>query len=99
MRNEKDVKKEIKKVLAEFPSEVFHFMPVPTGYGVQGIPDFVCCVNGYFVGIEAKFGKNKESAWQKKQGAAIQAACGLYLVINDKNVGELRGTIAGLIEC
>lgn len=97
MRNEKDVKAAIKKVLVGIPTEVFSFMPVPTGFGVAGIPDFICCMEGRFVGIEAKFGKNKESAWQKKQGAAIKAAGGVYLVINDKNVGELHDTLTNFL--
>ncbi len=89
MKNEKDVKAEIRKVLDIFDN-IFYYMPVPTGYGVRGIPDFIVCLDGKFVGIEAKFGKNKESLWQKKQGAAIQAARGAYKVVNEKNVRELE---------
>ena len=95
MKNEKDVKAEIRKILDSF-ANIFYFMPVPTGYGVKGIPDFIVCLNGDFVGIEAKFGKNKESLWQKKQGAAIKGANGTYLVINDKNVHELRDMLTAI---
>ncbi len=87
MKNEKDVKKEIKKILTELGA--WHYMPVQTGYGVQGIPDFIACIEGKFVSIEAKFGGNKESAWQKKQGAAILHAKGVYLVVNEATVGAL----------
>jgi hypothetical protein len=29
-------------------------MPVQTGYGVNGIPDFICCWKGLFIAIECK---------------------------------------------
>ena len=97
MKNEKDVKAETRKVLDTFDN-VFYFMPVPTGYGVKGIPDFVVCLDGAFIGIEAKFGKNKESLWQKKQGAAIKDAHGTYLVVNDKNIHKLRGYLRAALQ-
>lgn len=94
MKNEKDVKAEIKKILILL--DAWYFMPVQTGYGVQGIPDFIVCYNGNFIGIEAKFGKNKESAWQAKQGAAIGMAGGGYMVIHDKNVASLQAHLEGI---
>lgn len=92
MKNEKDVKAEVKKILTEFGA--WWYMPVQTGYGVKGIPDFVACINGKFVGVETKFGANKESAWQKKQGNSIREAQGLYFVINEKNLDALRLSLA-----
>jgi predicted RecB family nuclease len=96
MKSEADVKKAIKKILVD--AHAWYFMPVQTGYGAMGIPDFIVCHRGVFIGIEAKFGKNKESAWQKKQGAAIAEAEGVYLVINEKNVGELPATLDAYTE-
>lgn len=89
MKNEADVKKLVKKVLDALPLS-WYFMPVPTGFGVQGVPDFVVCWDGRFIGIETKFGKNTTSKWQDIQRAGITAACGVYLIINEKNVNELR---------
>lgn len=88
MRNEADVKKEVKKLLNKLGA--WWFMPVPTGYGVKGVPDFIVCLEGRFVGIETKFGKNKPSKWQQLQIEKIKAACGTALVINEDNVGELE---------
>jgi len=96
MKKEADVKDEIKKILTR--AGAWFFMPVQTGYGVRGIPDFIVCFDGLFIGIEAKFGKNKESNWQKKQGAAIQKAYGEYLVINDKNVGDLEAMLVKILD-
>jgi hypothetical protein len=33
---------------------VWYFQPMQNGMGVVGIPDFVCCWNGRFIGIETK---------------------------------------------
>lgn len=92
MRNEADVKDAVKKVLNSF-EELFWYMPVQTGYGVKGIPDFIICAKGTFIGVETKFGSNKESSWQKITGAKIAAAGGHYMVINEKNISELEGWV------
>jgi len=33
---------------------VWYFKPVSAGYGTHGIPDYVCCVEGWFLGVECK---------------------------------------------
>jgi len=88
MQNEADVKKEVKKVLNKLGA--WWFMPVPTGYGVKGVPDFIVCLDGKFAGIETKYGKNKPSKWQQLQIEKIKAANGEALVINENNVSELE---------
>lgn len=64
---------------------VWFYMPVQTGYGVGGVPDFICCWGGQFMAIEAKApGKRKNtSEKQKLQIEAIRAADGLVLVVDD----------------
>lgn len=49
---EKAVKAEFKKQLKKLG--VWYHMPPASVYGMRGIPDFICCVNGYFFAIEAK---------------------------------------------
>lgn len=97
MSKEKDVKEEVKRVLKSFGDTVWWFMPVPTGFGVQGVPDFVCCIAGRFVGIETKFGSNGLTPYQIKQMNDITKAYGAHMVINEKNVGELRPLIESII--
>jgi hypothetical protein len=46
------VKQDVKKLLHE--RGIWFYMPVQTGYGVGGIPDFICCWKGLFIGIECK---------------------------------------------
>ena len=58
------VKKQIRKLLET--SGAYYAMPMGTGYGSSGVPDFLCCVNGKFVAIEAKAGKGEVTALQLK---------------------------------
>jgi Holliday junction resolvase len=67
----------------------YYFYPVTGGFGSSGVPDIVCCLNGRFIGIECKAGKGKTTALQDKNLAAIAAAGGLALVINEENVDQL----------
>jgi pantoate kinase len=46
MTPEAKVKDKIKKILKEH--NVYYAMPMGTGYGNAGVPDFLCCVHGKF---------------------------------------------------
>lgn len=77
---------------------VWFFCPVSNGMGVHGIPDFVCCWAGRFVGVEAKAPGKRESLSEKQkfQREAILAAGGLYFVVD--SVSPLAGLFDGLEE-
>ena len=47
------VKRAIKQYLRQLPDTWF-YMPVQNGMGVTGIPDFIVCIKGKFLGLEAK---------------------------------------------
>ena len=97
MKRERDVKEEVKKVLQGYGDRVWYFMPVPTGFGVQGVPDFVCSIGGRFVGIETKFGSNGLTKFQIKQMEGIVQTGAAHMVINEKNVDSLRAVIEGVL--
>lgn len=82
------VKAAVKKLLKE--RGVYYYMPMSNGMGVVGAPDFICCWNGRFLAIETKApGKRgNTTANQDKQLAAIRAAGGIAIVIDD--VEQLR---------
>jgi len=96
MRNEGDVKSKVKDILNSVGA--WWYMPVQTGYGVKGIPDFVCCLNGKFIGIETKFGKNDLSKWQKVQIERIKDANGTVFVINELNVTYLQDLLEDVMK-
>lgn len=88
---ENRVKADIKKILAA--NHVYYAMPMGTGYGKSGVPDFLCCVSGYFLAIEAKAGKGTTTALQDREIAAIFDAGGTALIINENNLDELNSYI------
>lgn len=82
------VKKAIKKLLEEVGA--YYVMPVSNGMGVHGVPDFLVCVGGRFVGIEAKAGDNKPTAMQQSHLEKIRRSGGQAMVINENNINTLR---------
>lgn len=85
---ESKVKARIKKLLAEH--NVYYAMPIGSVFGNSGVPDFLCCVKGEFLAIEAKAGKGKTTALQEKHLKDIREAGGLALVVNEDNIDELK---------
>lgn len=49
--------------------------------GVAGSPDIVGCMNGHFIGIECKVGKNKLTRLQAEFGDKILREGGQYHVV------------------
>lgn len=88
---EAKVKAKIKAILKEH--NVYYAMPIGTGYGNSGVPDFLCCVNGKFVAIEAKAGKGEPTALQWKNLGAVNDAGGYALVIRENNIDYLLKVI------
>lgn len=78
--------------------EVYYFYPVASGYMSVGIPDIVACVQGRFVGIECKAGKNKPTVIQERNIAAIQSNGGVAMVINENNLDHMRMVIDELTQ-
>lgn len=88
------VKNKIKKLLHKYT--VYYTMPIGSGYGNSGTPDILCCLNGHFIGIEAKAGNNKPTALQEKHLRAIQSAGGSALVIREDNLHVLEALLERL---
>ena len=82
------VKLKIRNYLKSLGDRCWFFMPVSNGMGAMGIPDFICCIDGQFVGIEAKaLGKtNTVTPLQARQLEAIRKAGGLAIVCDNADV-------------
>jgi len=85
---EAKVKAKIKAILKAHGA--YYAMPIGTGLGNSGVPDFLCCVNGKFLGIEAKAGRGVPTALQEKNLREIDRAGGLTLVITEENIDVLE---------
>ena len=91
------VKKQIRKILDA--EGVYYAMPMGTGYGNSGVPDFLCCVAGKFLAIEAKAGKGTTTALQEDHLARIKESRGVTMVINEKNLDSLMPLIQFMWRC
>lgn len=72
---------------------VYYFYASTHGFGRSGVPDLVCCLEGHFVAIECKAGKNKPTPLQEKEMSAIRASCGTTLVVNENNINDVQELI------
>lgn len=83
------VKAAVKKWLKD--NGVWFCMPMGTGFGNSGVPDFICCMNGKFLAIETKApGKRSNTTvLQDRQIMAIHQAGGCAIVIDDVSQLEL----------
>lgn len=86
---ESKVKAKIKAILKVHG--VYYAMPIGTGYGNAGVPDFLCCYEGRFLAIEAKANGGKTTALQDKNLRDIENAGGITCVLNEDNVSALGG--------
>lgn len=91
MTPEAKVKKKVKEKLTDMGA--YWAMPVTGGYGASGIPDFMICHKGFFIGIETKSGKKKPTTLQQHNLDRLSTAGGLALIINEDNVDRLEELI------
>ena len=97
MTPEARVKKQIRAILDEYGA--YYAMPIGSGYGNSGVPDFLVCYKGWFIGIEAKAGKGKTTALQDMNLEKIEKAGGMTMIVNEFNlqvVVNLLNTIKNL---
>lgn len=91
---EKRVKNKVVALLKQHGA--YYFFPATHGFGRSGVPDVVGCLNGYFFAVECKAGTNKPTQLQQRELAAIGAAGGRALVINENNFDELADLLRHL---
>jgi hypothetical protein len=87
------VKDKIKAILKR--RNVYYAMPIGTGFGNAGVPDFLCSVPPYgrFLAIEAKAGTGKTTALQEKHLAEIRNTGAEAIVVNESGYFELEGLL------
>ena len=84
MKNEKDVKTRVKKLLDKHG--YFWWMPPANGYGKAGISDFHALKAGVFLAIETKFGSNKPTILQVGFLNSIRQEQGFAFAVNEKTI-------------
>lgn len=92
------VKRKIRDVLDKYKPHLWYFMPRGTTFGMSGVPDFICCVCGVFVGVEAKAGKGKPSPLQLAVMENIRVAEGVTFVVYENDIEQLDDAINKLVK-
>ena len=85
------VKKKIRAILDEYGA--YYAMPIGSGYGNSGVPDFLVCYKGWFIGIEAKAGKGKTTALQDMNLEKIEKAGGIAMIVNEFNLQAINNML------
>jgi hypothetical protein len=90
MTPESKVKRKVSALFKELG--IWYFMPASNGFGRAGVPDYVACVDGTFVGVETKADKTKKpTPLQIQCGELIQQSGGYWMVVcDDTTLEELR---------
>lgn len=94
MTPEGKVKERVKAILKKH--NVYYVMPIGNVFGKSGVPDFICCHYGMFIGIETKAGDNDITKLQEINLAKIELSGGIALVINETNVDKLPSLFSKL---
>ena len=90
---EAKVKMKVKNILNSYGA--YYAMPAGTGFGRSGIPDFLVCYKGHFIGIECKANGNRPTVLQEHELLAIRRAKGATLVIDEFNQHYLIELLEG----
>ncbi len=82
MTPEGRIKAKVNKMLAEFGSDCWRFMPVQTGYGTPAL-DYILCFRGHFVSVETKRDGQDLTPLQKSTRRSMWGAGGIVLRVRD----------------
>ena len=84
---ETKVKTKIKKLLNKYGA--YSHMPVQNGMGSPSL-DFVCCINGLYLAIEAKTTPKKPTKRQRTTMGQIVAAGGVAIWVDEDRIPQLE---------
>lgn len=89
MTPESELKKKIKEYLDD--RSIYWCMIKGGAHSKPGDPDMIACVNGMFIGIEAKTYEGTQSNIQKLRQRQIEDNGGVYIIA--RNVDDVAETV------
>jgi hypothetical protein len=92
-KSEAWVKARCKEIFADFGND-HPYMPSANMYGGGGAADFIECMNGYYIAVECKRKGNTQTKLQKIFQEGIESRGGMYLLIYEDNIEDLRNVLA-----
>lgn len=92
----------VKKRISALLEDVHANKPLTAGFGKSGQLDFVCCIGGLYVAIEAKsvyspYGKDGPTQLQWDEIDSIHRHGGIALCIDETNIDSLRKVLHHLL--
>jgi Holliday junction resolvase len=94
MAQEKTYENKIKKFLE---AEGCYFVKFfANAYTKKGVPDIICCCNGYFVGLEVKADNGKPTELQIKNCEQIRASGGFAWIVYPSAFTNIKELIRNL---
>ena len=87
MTPEGKVKSDVRKLLNKYGA--YTHMPVQNGMGAPSL-DFVCCIKGIFLGIEAKAKPAKPTKRQLKTMEQMRKAGGVAIWVDEDRMPQLE---------
>ena len=94
MAQEKNFENKIKRYIEELGGWQVKFFA--NRMTKNGIPDLLCCVGGYFVGIEVKAQNGHPSALQLHHCSEIRKAGGFAFIVYPSGWEQLKVFLTGL---
>lgn len=94
MAQEKNFENKIKKYIEELGGWQVKFFA--NRMTKNGIPDLICCVGGYFVGIEVKAQNGHPSALQLHHCSEIRKAGGFAFIVYPSGWEQLKVFLTGI---
>lgn len=92
---EKDFENKVKAYLMK--NDIWALKTWSNGIQRQGVPDLLCCVNGFFVAVELKAENGKPSELQKWNIEKIREAGGIAIVLYPNQFEQFK-RIIGIIK-
>jgi hypothetical protein len=69
------------------------------GYQKSGIPDIICCVNGFMIAVEVKASSGRPSELQKLNTRRINKSNGIAVILYPEGFTEFKNIIQEVIKC
>ena len=89
MTPEGKVKRQVTALLKQY-SDLYYFMPVPSGFGESSL-DYLICYRGRWISVETKRPGGKPTERQERIAASMRRAGGAVFVIDGPaGVAELK---------
>jgi hypothetical protein len=79
-------------------NKIYFFKPRGGPYSSRpGVPDYILCINGRFIGLEAKTDKGRLTQHQQMEREAIKQAGGAHFVVRPENWGDVKTELLELM--